>query len=80
MMWGVITPEAIDAARTYWRQQNLRQRARRAGLAVEPRKRGRPPKVWPAEPPQVVVAPALQVAPNPWVTGPNAAAKLTGTK
>jgi hypothetical protein len=83
MMWGVITPEATEGARAYWREQTKRQQARKAGLPVEPRRRGRPRK-WMRVPyvaPVAPVAPAsTPVTPNPWVTGPAAAAKLTGTK
>jgi hypothetical protein len=79
MMWGVISPEAQEGARAYWREQNIRQQARKAGLPVEPRRRGRPRRVWPVEPPQAAVAPASAPgAAKGWQTGPSAAAKLTG--
>jgi hypothetical protein len=61
-------PELQEAVNKY---NHLKYHAKREGKIL--RRRGRPRK-WMRVP---YVAP---VAPNPWVTGPNAAAKLTGTK
>jgi hypothetical protein len=78
-MWGVISPEATEAARAYWREQNIRQQARRAGLPVEPRKRGRKRK-WMRVPyvaPGPLQGAAVAPLPSKWITGPAAAAKLS---
>jgi hypothetical protein len=71
-------PELQEAVNKY---NHLKYHAKREGKIL--RRRGRPRK-WMRVPyvaPVAPVAPAsTPVTPNPWVTGPNAAAKLTGTK
>jgi hypothetical protein len=74
-----VPPEIQEAVNKYL---VLVRKAKREGKKLRPP--GRPPK-WlprqlanPAAPQVAAVAPALQVAPKGWVTGPDAAAKLKG--